>query len=266
MISLNFQNAESAPTKLKMFKATKIFLISLLILILAVAVLRHALCRLIITSLTSKGTGLKLSIEQLNLDILSSNLSMQGIKLANPEGFQDGFLGEAKEISIQYDLLRALGGRLHFHQVKADISEIKIIRNESGDSNVAAFKKKRRQTNRAKKNTPSLAVPAEESQKQQKSRSAKFLIDRLEFRLRKVVFLNYKGGGDHPTMVVFTSEAPLIMSNVSDLGYIIESVKDKGEYGGLLDKVLGLVSQNSLKYTTNNIKQKVKDILPTSLK
>ena len=124
-----------------MFKFIKIFLILILVLILIVVFFRHSLCRLLIVKATTKATGLKLSIEELNLDILSSTLTMRGIILFNPPGFKDEVLSKVKEISIRYELPDCLSGRLHFREAKVKVEEINIIRNENRDSNVTAFKK-----------------------------------------------------------------------------------------------------------------------------
>ena len=67
---------------------------------------------------------------------------MQGITLFNPPGFEEEALGRIKELLMQYNLWALLRGKLHFRQIKAEISEVNIITNKEGRSNVAAFKKK----------------------------------------------------------------------------------------------------------------------------
>jgi len=208
-----------------MLRTLKTFLISILILILVAAIFRHTLCRFLIEKTTARATGLKLSIEDLNLDILNNNLRMRGITLLNPPGFKNEALGKAREIFIKYDLLGSLGGRLHLRLLKADIDEINIIRNEKGGSNVSAA-------------ASSTSLARKSAKRIKRKRRPKFLIDRLEISLEKAAFMDYNAGIGQPAVIIFTVKGPCVFKNVGDLGYVVNSVSTRGGFRSLIEGIL----------------------------
>ena len=242
-----------------MFKFIKIFLILILVLILIVVFFRHSLCRLLIVKATTKATGLKLSIEELNLDILSSTLTMRGIILFNPPGFKDELLSKVKEISIRYELPDCLSGRLHFREAKVKVEEINIIRNENRDSNVTAFKKDKFKAKTSKYIAP--ASVTQEVPQTIKKRRPKFLIDRLEVSLEKATFKDYKARIGEPAVIIFSAKGPFVFTNVSDLRGVVHSVSAKGGFRALLSNLVGILPADALQTTKELIQKKIKDVL-----
>ncbi|MBL7092126.1 MAG: hypothetical protein ISS24_01835 [Candidatus Omnitrophica bacterium] len=220
-----------------MFRTLKAFLILILIFVLVAAFFRHTLCRLLIEKATARATGLKLSIEDLNLNILNSNLCMRGITLLNPPGFKNEALGKAREIFIKYDLLGSLGGRLHLRLLKADIDEVNIIRNEKGGSNVSALKKGEFKA-KASSGTSSTSLARKSVKRIKRKRQPKFLIDRLEISLEKAAFMDYNAGIGQPAVIIFTVKDPCVFKNVSDLGYVVNSVSTRGGFRSLIEGIL----------------------------
>lgn len=222
-----------------MFKnCVKALLISVLLFMLIAAFFRHRLCRFLICKATARTTGLQLTIEKLNLDVLNNSLRIGGITLFNPPGFKNEVLGRAKEIFIKYDLLDSLSGRLRLRQVKADISEINIIRNGEKRYNLSAFK-----FSPTTENRPPLREGLEDdSERRKESRpkviakrfSYSFLIDRLELSLEKVTFLDYNAEIGGAALIIFTVKGPCVFKNISDLGYVANSVSAKGGFRNLL--------------------------------
>ncbi len=240
----------------------KFLLLLLLIFILIIAFFRHTFCRFLICEATFKATGAELSIEKLRLNLLDNSFYIGGITLLNPPGFKNKVLGKAEEILIKYDLLDSLiRGRLHLRQVKADISEVNIIRSKEGRSNVASFKKKPSSAiTPAKPKRPSVV---QKKAKRGKQAHPKFLIDRLELSLKKVSFMDYKAGIGQPSVIIFKTKGPFVFKGVSDLGYVVDSVSTKGGFRVLLDNLLGIIPQDLLKNTVETIKEKIKSVLPT---
>lgn len=202
----------------------KVILIIVLTGLLILALFRHSLCRFLIYRASAKATGgLRLTIKDLNLDLLHSSLTMRDVTLFNPAGFEDKILAQVKQIFIQYDLLGSLGKGWHIRQAKVDISEINSIKNESGISNVASL---RNQKNLVKPPTqqPVLTSPTQNKPKQTTSRRPKFLIDHLEVSLEKATVINYAAKIGEPAVIVFMMKGPYHFHNVSDLEYVAESL------------------------------------------
>lgn len=199
---------------------------------LIAAFFRHSLCRILVEKVTARATGLKISIEKMSLDILNNNLYMRGITLSNPPGFKDEILGKAENIFIVYDLWGSLKGRLHLRLLKININELNIIRNTKGASNVSTLK-----------NSSSSIKLSEKSGKSgglKNPKKPKFLIDRLELSIEKATFMDYKAEVGQPAAIILTVKGPCIFKNVSDLGYVFDSVSARGGFKELLDNLSGV--------------------------
>jgi uncharacterized protein involved in outer membrane biogenesis len=179
---------------------------------------------------------------------------MGGITLFNPPGFKNRVLGKAKEISIKYNLLALLSGRMHLRKLKADITEINIIRNESGNSNVAAFKKKGIAGARAKAQAAPAAVA--------NVREPKFLIDNLELEVREVSYVNHQAQIGQTAVTVFKGRGPLKYKKVDNFPEIVSAVSTNIGFNKLLNNLLEMIPKGKLKATTENLKQRLKGYLP----
>lgn len=215
-----------------MLKLIKIILILVLISVLIAVIFRHALCQLLITHAVDYATGLKLSIDELSFDILNSSLYMRGATLFNPPGFKNKVLAKAKEIFIKYDLFAFLAGRVHLHKLKLNIGEINIIKNESGNSNAAAFKKFRKKADRKKSARDTLsdsitlkdAIVAAKKDKKELQSQPIFLIDNLELFVDELTYINHQAEIGETAVTVFTGQGPLIYTNVSSLNEVLSAV------------------------------------------
>ena len=240
-----------------MFKFLKIFLILILVIALAGIFFRNSICRLLIIHSTAQATGLKVTIEDLNLNILRSSLHLSGVTLYSPAGFKNGNLGKAKEIFVNYDVLGLIEGRLHLPLVKIDIAEINIIRNEEGKSNVSAFKRGKSQQGYPKRVTTNLS----NQEKAKIKKCPRFLIDRLELTIAKATFIDYRAGVGEPAIIIFTVKGPYVFKDVSDLGEVVGSVSAKGGFRRILENLLGVIPQDILKTTTDAIKKNIQSVV-----
>ncbi len=214
-------------------KQLKIVLILILLSVLAAAVFRHKICRVLIEEATTRITGLNLSIEELNLDILKNSLYLRGITLHNPEEFDQPALARIEELSIKYDLLGSLGGTAHLRRVKAEVSEINIVKNEKGNSNLSSFSPNQQSGEPAGENL-AVSVSAQKPETEKSSRRPKFLIDSLELSLDRVVFTDYAAEIGKPAVIIFISKGPQRFKNVSEFSYVFNSVSAKGGFSNLL--------------------------------
>jgi len=219
-----------------MAKLVKFTLTTILVLMLFVAFFRHLITRTLIEKTVTAATGLELSIEHSNLNVLKGSLYLQGISLLNPPGFKDQYLARVKEILIKYDLLGSFGGRLHFPLLKIDISEINIIKNEKNVSNLSGFKKKKAPLEAAKAPYSTQVMPSQKKNRPEKKVKPKLLIDRLELSLGKVTFMNYQAKIGEPAVIIVTIKDPSIFTNVTDLRHIVNSVVYKEIIGHILPR------------------------------
>jgi len=233
-----------------MFKAIKLLLILGLIFILVTDFFRHTLTRILIEKTTRHATGLKLSIEDLNLDILNSSLDMQGIILFNPPGFKNEVMGKASEIFIKYDLLGSLTGGVRLQQLKAKIDEINIIINEKGISNTASFRRQKLKAKSAN-NSPSASDVQRKSKANKRKKRPKFLIDRLEFSVERTSYMNCNADIGQTAVIVFERKGPYVFNNVSGLEDVLKPVLAKGVIRNFLNNLSIVIPMNAVTDSLN---------------
>lgn len=220
-----------------MLKKTLILSASILIVALTASFFRHSLCRSFLISQVEKNTGLTMSIDKVNLDILNSTLNIEGVSFLNPPGFKNEKLGEVKQIFIRYNLFALLQNRIHFYEIKATLGEINIIQNENGQSNISLLKANNKKISSSQQINPQLKnVGKKDSTKEKKK--PKLLIDRLEIVVGKVSFLNYRAKIGQSAAIIFTVNSPCVFKNVTNLKSVVNYMSTQGGFKGLLNGVL----------------------------
>lgn len=217
---------------------TKAFLVLVLLIILTIVFFRNRLCEALISAATTKATGLTLSLEKINLDVLSGTIEMHGVTLLNPPEFKPKALGRAEEVFVKYDLLDCLKGRFHLRQVKVRISEINVIRNEKGKSNVSAFKRapsEKPNPSASLEQAITATLKLQKKAKISKQPRPKFTIDSLEVFPGKITFVDYQAGIGKPAAIIVTTKGPFVFKNVGSLTSVVNSVSAKEGLGYLLD-------------------------------
>lgn len=221
---------------------TKAFLVLVLLIILTIAFFRNRFCEALISAATTKATGLNLSIEKINLDVLRSTLEMRGVTLLNPPGFEPKALGRAEEVFVKYDLWDCLRGRLHLRQAKVRISEINIVRNEKGKFNVSAFKRapsEKPNPSASHEQTITTTLRLQKKAKISNRVRPNFIIDRLEIFPGKITFMDYQTGIGKPAVIIVSAKGPFIFKNVGNLSSVVNSLSAKEGLGYLLDNFTG---------------------------
>ena len=121
-------------------------------------------------------TDLYASIQKLDLGVFKSAIDVKGFKLYNPRtGFKDRLMMDMPELYINYDLGSFLTGTKHLKEVKLNIKEFTVVKNESGELNLDSLK----------------AIQSKTNQKGTAKQDFKFKIDVLELKIDKVVYRDY---------------------------------------------------------------------------
>ena len=75
--------------------------------------------------------GAPVSVGRLHVGLLSSSIGLYDIRINNPKGFQGKTLADIHEISVRYDLLAFLIGRVHLRSVRLDFGDVTIEKSAS---------------------------------------------------------------------------------------------------------------------------------------
>jgi hypothetical protein len=127
-------------------------------------------------------TGLGLSMKSVNVGIFKTLIGITELQLFNPPGFVDKLMVDMPEIYVDYNLGAFIKGRVYFEEVRLDLKEFSVIKNEKGELNLDSL--------RVVEEKKEEKVEGEEK----KTRMPELQIDVLELKIGKVVYKDYSKG------------------------------------------------------------------------
>ena len=130
-------------------------------------------------------TGLKLRIGSFKVGILNSLVGIKNLTLFNPKGFKDKVMLDMPEIYVNYDLPDVMKGKIHLEEMRIDMKEFVVVKNEKGVLNLDSLKVVQSQKEGKK--------PAEKGNKEGKAPDIR--IDVLVLKIGKVIYKDYSKGG-----------------------------------------------------------------------
>ncbi|HEY0550521.1 MAG TPA: AsmA family protein [Verrucomicrobiae bacterium] len=119
--------------------------VTLLCLTLLLAVLAVLLKDIIAKSLAEKNlrdnTGMDAQIGKLEIGLATPTVNLEGLKLYNPADFGGGTFLEMPQLRIEYVPGDIRSGKLHFKTVRLNLSEVHIVKNKNGKTNIELMQK-----------------------------------------------------------------------------------------------------------------------------
>jgi hypothetical protein len=148
-------------------------------------------------------TGLRLNIGSFKAGILNALVDIKNLRLFNPPEYKDKVMLDMPEIRVRYDLPSIIKGKVHLPEVRLDLKEFTVIKNEKGKLNLDSLKVVQAQKEGRR--------PAE----QEKGKIPEIQIDSLELKIGKVIFKDYSAGGA-PSVREFNINLNERYSNITD--------------------------------------------------
>jgi hypothetical protein len=154
-----------------------------LVLLIALFFGKNVVIKTSVTAGVRTMTGLKLSIRGMDFGIFKTLIGINELQLYNPSGFVDELMFDVPEIYVDYDLGAVMKGRTHLEEVRLNLKEFIVVKNEAGELNLDSLK----------------VVKEEEKEvidegKKEKTKTRELQIDVLELRIDKVVYKDYSKG------------------------------------------------------------------------
>ena len=109
-------------------------LVVVIVVVLALVFGRNILAKSIVVGGIKQVCGLKIDIAKVDIGLPS--VTVQGLMVYNPDGFQDKILADIPEISFDLDLPGFFKNKVHLGKLKLNVREIDVILNEKGKLNV----------------------------------------------------------------------------------------------------------------------------------
>jgi hypothetical protein len=120
----------------------KVFIIPAIVLAILIALFfgKNVIIKASVTAGVRAMTGLKLSIRSMDIDIFKTLIGIKGLQLYNPSGFVDELMIDLSEIYVDYDLGAFMKGRTHLEEVRLNLKEFLVVKNEAGALNLDSLK------------------------------------------------------------------------------------------------------------------------------
>ena len=169
-------------------------------------------------------THVPVKISSTNLSLVTTSISLKGVKIFNPSSYPDKLMLDAPEVAIHFDLPSYFKHELRFKEVKLNMKELVVIRNKDGSINVNELKPKE---TAKKKETQGKSAP-------------KIKIDKLYLSIGKVVYKDYSMGS---TPVVQTFDINMQNKeyrNINDLTVLTSLIMSEALMRTTLSKLANL--------------------------
>jgi len=169
----------------------KIVIIPAIVLVIIIALFfgKNMIIKTSVTAGVKAMTGLKLNIRSMNIGVFKSLISINGLQLHNPQGFEDDVMIDLPEIHVDYNLGAFMKGKTHLEEVRLHLKEFIVVKNEA-ELNLNSLK----------------VVKAAEDEKggeegtekgdgeKQKTKIPDIQIDLLTLKIDRVIYKDYSKG------------------------------------------------------------------------
>ncbi len=206
-------------------------------------------------------TGLKLNIKSMNVGILNSLIGIDGLQLFNPPGFVDELMVDLPEVYVDYDLGAFIKRKVHLEEVRLNLKEFSVIKNEKGELNLDSL--------RVVEEEKEEKIEGEEEKEKEKTKMPELQIDVLELKIGKVIYKDYSKGTP-PKSKEFNVNIDERYENITDprafISLIIVKALKNTTIARLTNFNLGALQENvagKLKETTQKVMETADKVIET---
>ena len=133
-------------------------------------------------------TGLQLTMDSINLDLINTMIEVKNLRLYNPKGFPDKIMCEIPKFYLDIELSDLFKGRIHISQMTLELKELTVEKNADGKTNIDSLKP-------VKESKEEKEKPAEGKKEKPKGEAPKLQIDVLNLKVGQVYYKDYTQPG-----------------------------------------------------------------------
>lgn len=153
----------------------------LVVALVMLSVVKNGIAKMAVSGGVKMVTGLGLDIQSMDVGVLKTLVGIRNLRVLNPRGFPDRVMADVPEVYIDYDLGSFLKGKVHLEEVRLNLQEFTVVKNEKGVLNLDSLK------------TVQETKEGESSQKK-KGKAPEIQIDVLDLQVGKVIYKDYSRG------------------------------------------------------------------------
>ncbi len=121
----------------------------------------------------------------MNVGVFKSLIGINELQLYNPSGFKDKLMMDLPEIYVDYNLGAIMGGKAHLEEVRLNLKEFIVVKNEAGELNLDSL--------RVVKETEGEVTRKDDGEKE-KTEMPDIQVDLLELKIDRVIYKDYSKG------------------------------------------------------------------------
>src|SRR5574341_2024009 len=123
-----------------MKKFLGIMITVVLILLVVVVLAKNTIAKVALTGGVKAITGLKAEVQGVEVGVTNTLVGVKDFKLFNPSGFQDAMMMDMPELYVDYDLASFFKGKVHLEELRLNLKEFIVVKNEKGELNLDSLK------------------------------------------------------------------------------------------------------------------------------
>ncbi|MFC1699261.1 hypothetical protein ACFL1I_04800 [Candidatus Omnitrophota bacterium] len=190
----------------------KVRMITIILVVLVVLSLgKNIIAKTTVSAGVRAITGLKLSMRSFNVGIIRTLIGIKGLKLHNPPGFKDKLMVDMPEIFVDYNLGAFLKGKIHLKELRLNLREVTVVKNEKGELNLDALK------------TVQTQKEGKSARKKEKGKTREIQLDNLELKIGKVIYKDYSRGSP-PAVKEFKLNLNENYTNITDPSSLVNLI------------------------------------------
>ncbi|MFQ5952696.1 MAG: hypothetical protein ACE5JK_04745 [Candidatus Omnitrophota bacterium] len=175
-------------------------LVSILIVVLILSLAKNAIVKVSVERGVSLVTGMQLTTRSFRIGIFRTFVDIRGLKLLNPRGYPDRMMMDMPEIYVDYDLPAILDGKIHLYEMRLDLKEFVVVKNEKGELNL---------------NSLNVIKEEEKGGPIEIADIPKMRIDKLRLKIGRVIYKDYSGGRP-PAVKEYNIDLDESYTNITD--------------------------------------------------
>jgi len=220
--------------------------IGVFVVLLVLSVAKDALIKTSVEKGVEIVTGLRLGIQSFQVGLAKTVVGMKNLRLYNPGGYKDRVMLDMPEIYVDYDLPAVFRGKVHLEEMRMNMSEFTVVKNEKGELNLDSLKVVQEEKK-----------PARSAGPKEKGKAPEIQIDSLELKIGKVVYKDYSKGGE-PSVQEFNIGLDEKYKNINDPNKLVALIIVKALMNTTVDRLTG--------FDLSGLRGSVSDTLATGQK
>ena len=112
-----------------------------IVLSLVVGFMKDVIVKFSIQQAVKAATGLNVKIGSLQVGFLMRrSVAIKNLEVQNPKAFDDRVMADVPEIYVDYDLGSVFSEKMFLHELRLNLKEFSIVKNQKGELNINAIK------------------------------------------------------------------------------------------------------------------------------